>query len=108
MFGIKLNGYSPPHLAVFKPRRSFEYGAATEILVTLLQNGADVSSDNGYKRQTPLHIAVEMNNEIAVRILIEEGSKVLVRDDDGMTLLDYTESESITKLLKSYSILETP
>ncbi|MHC4269709.1 MAG: ankyrin repeat domain-containing protein [Planctomycetota bacterium] len=101
-------GYSPLHLAVFKPRSSFEYGAAVEILITLLENGADVSSDNGYKKQTPLHIAVEMNNEIAVRILIEAGSKVLVRDDDGMTPLDYAESESIINLFKSYSIIETP
>ena len=65
-----------------------------------MENGADVSSDNGYKKQTPLHIAVEMNNEIAVRILIEAGSKVLVRDDDGMTPLDYAESESIIKLIQ--------
>ncbi len=101
-------GYSPLHLAVFKPRRLFEYGTATEILVTLLKSGADVSSDKGYKRQTPLHIAVEMNNEIAVRILIEAGSKALARDDDGMAPLDYAESESIVKLLKSFSIIETP
>ncbi len=101
-------GYSPLHLAVFKPRRLFEYGAATEILVTLLENGADVTSDNGYKRQTPLHIAVEMNNEIAVKILIEAGSKILIRDDDDMTPLDYSESESIIKLLKSHAIIETP
>ena len=101
-------GYSPLHLAVFKPRRSFEYGVATEILTTLLENGADVSSDNGYKKQTPLHIAVEMNNEIAVMILIEAGSKIMVRDNDDMTPLDYAESESIIKLLKSYSIIETP
>ncbi len=101
-------GYSPLHLAAFKPRRSFEYGTATEILITLLKNGADVTSDNGYKKQTPLHIAVEMNNEIAVKILIEAGSKILVRDDDDMTPLDYSESESIIKLLKSHAIIETP
>ncbi len=101
-------GYSPLHLAVFKPRRSFEYGAAAEIVRTLLKSGADVFSDKGYKRQTPLHIAVEMNNEIAVRLLIDAGAKVLTRDDDGKTPLDYSESESISKLLKLHSILETP
>ncbi len=98
-------GYSPLHLAVFKPRQSFEYGTAAEILRILLKNGADVFSDNGYKRQTPLHVAVEMDNEIAVRILIEAGSKILVRDDDGMTPLDYSESESIITLLKPDAII---
>ena len=94
-------GYSPLHLAVFKPRRSFEYGAAEEILRTLLENGADVFSDKGYKKQTPLHIAVEMDNEIAVKILINAGSRILVFDEDGMTPLDYSESKPIIELLKS-------
>jgi ankyrin repeat protein len=74
----------------------------------LLKSGANVFSDKGYKRQTPLHITVEMNNEIAVRLLLDAESKVLARDDDGMTPLDYAESESIVKLLKSYSIIATP
>lgn len=95
------------HAAVFKNKLYFEKGNA-EIVLLLLKAGARVSSTESYKHKTPLHIAAEVDNPIAVRMLLEAGAKVMPKDDDGKTPLDYAESADVIKLLKSYGAKETP
>lgn len=99
---------SPLHAAVFKNRVMFKYSNGAEIVKLLLKNGAHVSSTDAYKRQTPLHLAARVNNEIATKILLEAGSKIMPRDADGNTPLDLAEAGPVIKLLKSYGAEEIP
>ena len=78
------------------------------IIKTLLQYGARVSaadSDLIFQR-TPLHWAAWCHNDRAVKILIDEGAKVMPRDKDGKTPLDLAEDGKIIKLLKSAGAVE--
>lgn len=78
------------------------------IIKTLLQYGARVSaadSDLSFQR-TPLHWAAWCHNDRAVKILIDEGAKVMPRDKDGKTPLDLAQDGEIIKLLKSAGAVE--
>jgi uncharacterized protein len=97
--GHNLGGLTTPlHAAVFQ----------AEIMQLLLKAGAHVSSTETYKQQTPLHIAAQFNKPISVKILLDAGAKVMPKDADGKTPLDYAESADVIKLLKSYGAKETP
>lgn len=71
-------------------------------LDVLIKNGANTSlADSDGK--TPLHIAVEYDNLVFARMLIEKNAvDVSVKDKDGKTPLDYAESGEMIKLLKSH------
>jgi ankyrin repeat protein len=99
---------SPLHQAVFRNKLKFEKGNAGEIVKLLLKAGAHVSSTDFFKQQTPLHVAAYVNNPIAVKMLLEAGAKVMPKDADGKTPLDYAESAEVIKLLKSYGAKESP
>ncbi|KAF8383585.1 hypothetical protein PRIPAC_72727 [Pristionchus pacificus] len=61
----------------------------------LIDNGADVNSngaeqfDQSVPRRYPLHIAVQCNNKDHVRMLIQEGARMQVRDNRERTALHY-------------------
>ena len=97
---------SPLHRAVLQPNPYFEKRDASELVKVLLKAGAHVSSTDYSKSKTPLHLAAQMNNSITVRMLLEAGAKVMPKDDDAKTPLDYAESADIIKLLKSYGAKE--
>ena len=106
--GAFLGLTTPLHAAVFKGKWEFEKGNAAEIIQLLLKAGAHVSSTDTYKQQTPLHIAARLNNPISTKILLDAGAKVMPRDAEGKTPLDYAQSADVIKLLKSYGAKETP
>ena len=105
--GEHLGLKTPLHAAVFKGKWQFQEGTAAEIIQLLLKAGAHVSSTDTYKQKTPLHIAAELNNPISAKILLDAGAKVMPKDADGKTPLDYAESADVIKLLKSYGAKES-
>lgn len=78
----------------------------TIILQRLIDSGALVSSKSGLFGRTPLHIAAEKNYYEATRVLIENGTKVMVLDDTRKTPLDLAENGKIIKLLKDNGAIE--
>jgi ankyrin repeat protein len=81
------------------PRLRSERIAASEMINMLLKAGAYVSGRNK-NEQTPLHIASEWNNLCGAKKLIEAGAKIMDRDGEGKTPLDYAKSAEMIKLLK--------
>ena len=55
-----------------------------------LQAGADLDAPCGPRGQgrTPLHVAAEHGHESNVRVLVESGAKLTLRDHLGMAPLD--------------------
>lgn len=92
---------TPLHAAMWENSERFEKFGAAEIARLLLEAGAHVWSTQAYKRQTPLHIAAQLNNDKAVKMLLEAGAKVVVKDEDGKTPFDYAESEKVIALLRA-------
>jgi ankyrin repeat protein len=82
------------------------HGGHPEIIRLLLKAGARVSSTNCYKNLTPLHVAAKFQSVSAASVLLKEGAKVMAKDSDGKTPLDYAESGPIIKLLKAYGASE--
>lgn len=81
-------------------------GYDVQVMNILIKSGALVSSKSGFIKRTPLHVAAEKNYYDAVRVLVENGAKVMVLDEIGKTPLDLTESGRIIKLLKDYGAIE--
>jgi ankyrin repeat protein len=71
----------------------------------LLKAGAKISGVDKWNR-TPLHVAAQMDNLRAAEILIQGGAKVMPRDMQGKTPLDYAESAAMIKLLKANGATE--
>jgi len=84
------------------------YGGFPEIIRVLLKAGARVSSTDCYKNLTPLHLAAKFESATAATVLLKEGAKVMAKDSDGKTPLDYAESGPVIKLLKAYGAREAP
>jgi ankyrin repeat protein len=53
----------------------------------LTKSGADVTVNDSFTGKTPLHLAVEKANIQAVRLLLEHGADVNVRDEMAGSLL---------------------
>lgn len=85
--------------------RPHEKEYATQIIKELIKKGALVSGRDKYEK-TPLHIAAKYNNLVAAKMLIEAGCKLMDKDEDGKTPLDYAESAEMIKLLKSHGAQE--
>jgi len=76
-----------------------------KVLEDLIRAGAHISARDEYER-TPLHIAAKYNNLVAAKMLIDGGAKLMDKDEDGKTPLDYAESAKMIKLLKSHGAKE--
>jgi ankyrin repeat protein len=95
------------------PRSSGDSGlaAAKEVVLLALQAGADLraTAANG---ETVLHRAARQGNATAVRVLVEQGLPLDVRDEMGRTPLDIvtqpgrTANEEIAALLRELALRE--
>jgi len=74
-------------------------------LKALLKHGAHVSGRDEWSL-TPLHEAAKWNNIYAARLLLENGAKVIPKDNKGKTPLDYAESTEMIKLFKKHGAKE--
>ena len=64
--------------------------------------GMDLDTQDGNTRDIPLILATKLDNEIIVRILIDAGANVDIKDDNGNTALMISSSkgnENITRIL---------
>lgn len=96
------DGVTPLHTAI---------NTNLKLAEMLIEAGADVSApiDGGSgfgKGMTPLHLASKLNNVVGAEMLIEAGCKMMDRDKDGKTPLDYAESAEMIELLKSHGAKE--
>lgn len=98
--GKYLLNQSPLHQVVFCNEKIFVDSNGPAILEMLLKAGANISSTDSYRKQTPLHIASKLQNVKAASLLLGSGAKVMPRDEDGNTPLDLAESAAMIKLLK--------
>ena len=97
----------PLHVAISETSLFFKFmknnskviKLAQKILDSLIITGAYVSSRD-YLGRTPLHIAAQRNNIYAAQLLLKHNSKVMPRDGEGNTPLDYAESGEMIRLLK--------
>jgi len=93
---------SPLHAAVIKHKDEFGDGEGDEIVQSLIDAGAAVSSSKGFEGRTPLHRAAEWSNAIAGKMLLDAGANRAAKDKHGKTPFDYATSAQVKNLLKSY------
>ena len=97
---------SPLHAVAFINEEDFERDNGPAIVDALLKAGAHVSSVAFHRKQTPLHVAAQMQNTKVAILLLRAGAKVMPRDEDGKTSLDLAESSAMIKLLKAHGAKE--
>lgn len=97
---------SPLHAAVFSNEKNFQRDNGPAVVDALLKAGAHVSSVDFHRKQTPLHLASQMQNTKAAILLLRAGAKVMPRDEDGKTPLDLAEASAMIKLLKAHGAKE--
>ena len=96
----------PLHAAVFSNEKNFDRYDGPAVVDALLKAGADVSSVTFHRKQTPLHVAANLQNTKAAILLLKAGAKVTPRDEDGKTPLDLAKSSAMIELLKSHDAKE--
>lgn len=105
----KSDNTSPLGVAIWNSKAVFQSGNAEEVeiaqntLELLIAAGADVSGleENG---RSLLHLAAEINNLFAAKLLLKSGAKVISKDDNDKTPLDTAESGEMIKLLKNHQV----
>jgi ankyrin repeat protein len=78
----------------------------SEIIKLLVNHGTDPNIQNKDGKRSALLNAAMEDNFKAMRILIEAGAKVNLKDEDGDTALDLTDDEKIRQLLIAYGAVE--
>ncbi|EJN04060.1 Sel1 repeat protein [Phyllobacterium sp. YR531] len=87
------DGYLPIHLAATS--------STSEIVELLLANGAKVNERNAATGESPLHLAVTYNKDLAVvKTLLEHGADKNQTNAAGLTPIQSTEDPGITALLR--------
>lgn len=83
--GINPNGHSP---AFFQHggalHRAVMYGASLDVIVCLIDCGADVNA-RGYKGYTPLHFAASKGADDIMTLLVANGADASLLSDDDKT-----------------------
>ena len=103
----KNDNTSPLGVAIWNSKAVFQSGnveeveVAQNILELLVAAGADVSGleKNG---RSLLHLAAEINNLFAAKLLLKSGVMVIAKDANDKTPFDIAASGEMIKLLKKY------
>ena len=107
---IETKGYSPNYTGFLGLSHTPLYTAAAskqvEILNYLIQKGADVNVQTKSEKSSVLMFACDDNNLEIVKMLLEAGANPNLKDEDGETALQKTDSEEIKQLLKQYGAKE--
>lgn len=93
---VNFDGVSPLLAAL---RRMYSESSLTNIVKYLLENGAEVNRRIAENGMTPLHLACKLNCLKIVKILLEYGADKDMKNHDGKTPVELTESKTIRKLL---------
>ena len=95
---VNSNGMSPL-LATFK-EDLYRGTGPVNVVKYLLGNGADVNRRLAENGRTSLHLACMYNFFKIAKILLEYGADKNMKDNDGKTPVELTESKTIRKLLE--------
>ena len=95
---VNADGDSPLLAAL---RRMYSESSLTNIVKYLLANGAEVNRRLAENGMTPLHLACKLNCLKIVKILLEYGADKDMKNHDGKTPVELTESKTIRKLLEA-------
>lgn len=74
--------------------------------IALLSAGADVNVGDSVSNNTPLHFAIQQGNVFFVRLFVENGADVSLRNIDGKSSFDLVQNsrnEEIKQLVKTHS-----
>ncbi|KAJ8025173.1 BRCA1-associated RING domain protein 1 [Holothuria leucospilota] len=93
-----IRGETPLHVACIK-HEACNHGFVP-IVATLLDNGALINMP-GFDNDSPLHDAVHNNRPEVVRLLIERGASLDVRNIHGQTPKDLEASKEVMEALKT-------
>ncbi len=81
-----------------------------EALLALLKSGANINLGDIELGNTPLNHAILQGNTTLLRILVEKGANVDIRNKDGLSAVDLVKNihnDEIIRLVKSHSKKET-
>jgi hypothetical protein len=86
-------------------KQTDRWAQAEQLMLLFIQRGAFISGLDDVER-TPLHIAAENNGVETARILLKAGAKVMPRDKNKKTPLDYAQSAEMIRILKEFGATE--
>ena len=95
---VNFDGVSPLLASLCK---MYSESSLANTVKYLLQNGVDVNRRIAENGMTPLHLACKLNCLKIVKILLEYGADKDMKNHDGKTPVELTESKTIRKLLES-------
>lgn len=97
--GAQVNTYNRNGQSVFQISVKRGY---TEILKVLIKNGANIDEANNYEKRTVLMDASEKGDVDKVKLLIDSGADIKLKDRDKKTALDLACINGHVKILKLF------
>jgi ankyrin repeat protein len=95
------------HVAINRIKKNNELGhilmeESKEVITTLIKCGLDVDGQCRCKRTTALHIASELDNDVFVKLLLEQGANINLTDNVGRNALHFAleNSKANTEIVK--------
>lgn len=71
--------------------------SSVKVVESLIQRGANINQQS-FRGQTPLHAAIECNNKVTAKCLLNAGARTDILDKDGHNAEFYVETESMKAL----------
>jgi ankyrin repeat protein len=82
--------------------RAIKYSFSEEFIRALIENGADVNARTKISGMTPLHFACDVNTAWKVKLLLEAGADIDIRDNSDRGPHQFTLSPTILDLLNNF------